>query len=71
MMRHTRNAALAGGTLAVLLMVAGCEDEGPAEQAGEQVDEAAEDVQDSAEDAADSAGDAAEEGADAAEDQAD
>lgn len=71
MMQRPTYAVLAGLLLAALLLIAGCEDEGPAEQAGEEIDEAAEEAQDTAEDAADSAGDAIEEGADEAEDATD
>lgn len=71
MMQRLTFTALAAWLLAASLLIAGCEDEGPAEQAGEKIDDAAEETQESAEDAADSAGDAVEEGADEAEDATD
>lgn len=72
MMWHTKRAALGGGLIAALLMIAGCDaDQGPAEQAGEQIDETVEEAKDSAEEAMESAGDAVEEGADKVEEQTD
>lgn len=59
MMRSTKRwrAAMLGAALA-LVFTAGCESEGPAERAGEKVDDAVEDAADKAEDAADKAEDA-------------
>lgn len=72
MMKHWNRAAIGGSLLAVLLVIAGCESEqGPAEEAGEQIDETVENVQDSAEDAAESAGDQVEEAADELEEKTD
>jgi hypothetical protein len=52
-------------TLAAALLVAGgCEREGPAEQAGEQIDETAGEIQDKAEAAGDEAMDSLEEAGD-------
>ena len=39
----------------LLIMLGGCEKEGPAEQAGENIDEAVEEMQEQAEDAGDTA----------------
>ncbi|MCP1675988.1 hypothetical protein J2T57_003143 [Natronocella acetinitrilica] len=54
---HTKTAAL---SLALLLLLgsgtmglAACDDQGPAEEAGEQIDDAAEDAADSVDDAVD------------------
>lgn len=72
MMWHTKRAALSGALIAALLMIAGCDsDQGPAEQAGEKIDETAEEAKDSVEDAVESAGDAVEEGADKVEEETD
>lgn len=72
MMKRSHRAAIGGSLLAALLVTAGCDsDQGPAEEAGEQIDEAVEDVQDSAEDAAESAGDQVEEAADELEEKTD
>jgi len=48
--------------------VTGCEDQGPAEQAGEQADEGMEEAQDTAEEAGDEAEDTAEDAGQAVED---
>lgn len=72
MMWHTKRAALGGSLLAALLMIAGCDsDQGPAERAGERIDETVEDAKESAKDAAESAGDRVEEAADELEDKTD
>lgn len=55
---RVRNAPLA---LALVLSMAACEQQGPAEQAGEQVDQAAEQAAEQAESAAERVGEAAEE----------
>lgn len=72
MIWHGKRAALGGSLLAALLMAAGCDtDQGPAEQAGEQIDETAEKARQSVEDTVESAGDAVEEGADRLEEETD
>jgi predicted small lipoprotein YifL len=53
-----RNVPLA---LALVLSLAACEREGPAEQAGEQIDQSVEQATEQAEGAAEQAGEAAEE----------
>jgi hypothetical protein len=70
--QNTRTIVM-GGMLAAMLALAGCtsEDQGPAEKAGEQIDEAMEEATDTAQDAAEEAGDALEEAADEAEDATD
>ena len=62
-------ALLATGILVFTL--AGCEKEGPAEQAGEQIDEAVETMQDKADDAGDKAMDELEEAGDKIEEATD
>lgn len=68
-MKTTATMKLVGFTLAALMALAGCNggEQGPAEKAGEQVDEAVEDTTNAAEDAADEAGDAVEEAGDKVE----
>jgi hypothetical protein len=56
-----RNVPLA---LALAIPLAACEQEGPAERAGEQIDQSAEQAADQAENAAERAGEAAEEAGD-------
>ena len=51
--------------------IAGCEEKGPLEEAGERIDEGLEDAREDLEDAAEEVGDAVEEAADAAEEAAD
>ena len=51
MMRTRRTHALVGTAFAALLTLAGCEQEGPMEEAGEQADEAAEETGEAAEEA--------------------
>ena len=58
MIDQIRLGLLAG---ALVLSLAGCEEKGPAERAGERMDEAIEDVQDSTEDMRDEAGEALDE----------
>lgn len=60
-MKPTRKVLLpfAALTVAMSLAVAGCEEEGPAERAGETVDEAIEDAGEAMEDAGDKVEDAA------------
>lgn len=48
-----RNLTISSLAAALLIMLAGCEQQGPAERAGERIDEAAETVGDSLEDAGD------------------
>lgn len=50
--------------LAFLLVLSGCEEKGPAEKAGEEIDDAVEDVGDKAEDVMDKAEDKVDEAAD-------
>lgn len=50
------------------ILTTGCEDRGPAEEAGEDIDEALEDAADEADDAADEAADEADDAADRVED---
>lgn len=72
MKHHTRITYLTGGILAALLLLAGCNgEEGPAEQAGEEIDEAVDDAEDTVEEAAESAGDAMEEAGDDVEEATD
>lgn len=68
--RDTLAAAL---LMAALSGLAGCSDadDGPAEQAGEQVDEAVEQAEDTAEEMADEAGETVEETGDAVEEATD
>jgi len=61
--------ALLAGVFAV--GISACEDEGPAEKAGEQVDEAIEETGDTMEEAADEAGGELEEAADTVEEKTD
>lgn len=56
---------------APLWLLAGCDSEGPAEQAGEKIDEAADDVGDAVEDAADEIDDAVDDAADEIDDATD
>jgi hypothetical protein len=72
MIPDAMKAALGGALLAMLLLIAGCEsDQGPAESAGEQVDEAVEETRESVEDAVESTGDAIEDAADELEEDTD
>jgi hyperosmotically inducible protein len=57
--------------VAALLALSGCEQEGPAEQAGENIDEAVEEVQEEAQDAGEQAMDKVEEATDKLEEKAD
>jgi len=66
---RTSLIALIAGMFAV--GISACEDEGPAERAGETVDEAIEETGDTMEEAAESAEDAAEEAGDELEEAAD
>ncbi len=60
-----RTTLLAAGIFAMAMAVAGCsEEQGPAEETGEQIDEAAEELQDDAGEAAEEAGDAVEDATD-------
>lgn len=52
-------------------MLTGCEEQGPAEEAGEEIDEAVEDAGDEIDEAAEEAGDAVEDAADEIEDETD
>lgn len=54
--------------LAFAALAAGCEQDGPAERAGEAVDEAAEDIREAGEDVGDEVEDAADEVEDVADD---
>ncbi len=56
--RWTAAALLGLGLSCGGLLMAGCEDDGPAEEAGEAIDEAAEDAQEALEDAAEEVEDA-------------
>lgn len=58
--------ALGGGAV-----LTGCEDQGPAEEAGEEIDEAVEDAEEELDEAAEEAGDAVEEAADEVEEETD
>ncbi|HKL50460.1 MAG TPA: hypothetical protein VJ908_04775 [Wenzhouxiangellaceae bacterium] len=58
--------ALGGGAV-----LTGCEDQGPAEEAGEEIDEAAAEAEDEIDEAAEEAGDAVEEAADEIEEETD
>ena len=49
MIRTTKTHALIGTAFAALLTLAGCEEEGPVEQAGEQAEEAAEETEEAVE----------------------
>lgn len=55
MARFTKNSALIGAAFAALLTIGACSDsnDGPAESAGEMIDEAAEEAGDEVEEAAD------------------
>jgi hyperosmotically inducible protein len=57
--------------LATLLGLAACQEKGPAEKAGENIDNAVESMGDKIEDATDNAGDALEEAGDKIEDKTD
>lgn len=52
-------------------VLSGCEDQGPAEEAGEEIDEAVEDAGDEIDDAAEEAGDAVQEAAEEVEEETD
>lgn len=68
----TRKTLMTTGIFALAMALAGCsEEQGPAEETGEQIDEAAEDLQDEAGEAAEEAGDAVEETGDSVEDATD
>lgn len=54
----------AASALASGMLIAGCSDDGPAEEAAEDVDEAVEEAGDAVEDAAEEAGDAVEDATD-------
>lgn len=73
MKRGKTSAALAGGILAAVLMLAGCggSDEGPAEKAGKQLDKAAGEAAQSMQNAAEAVGDKAEEAGDKLENKTD
>lgn len=58
--------ALGGGAV-----LTGCEEQGPAEEAGEEIDEAVEDAGEEIDEAAEEAGDAVEEAADEVEEETD
>ncbi|HMB38381.1 MAG TPA: hypothetical protein VKO85_04815 [Wenzhouxiangellaceae bacterium] len=58
--------ALGGGAV-----LTGCEQQGPAEEAGEEVDEAVEEAEEEIDEAAEEAGDAVEEAADEVEEETD
>lgn len=58
--------ALGGGAA-----LSGCEEQGPAEEAGEEIDEVVEDAGDEIDEAAEEAGDAVEEAADEVEEETD
>lgn len=64
--KHYYLALLAAATLAI----SACEPDGPAEQAGEAIDDASESMGDAAEDFGDSVGDAAEDACESVEDAA-
>ena len=72
-MRPTKTATLTAAAFAALLLLAGCseEEQGPAEKAGEQIDETTEEMKDSAAEAAEETGDAVEEAADQVEEATD
>jgi hypothetical protein len=57
--------------ITALLALPGCEQEGPAEQAGENIDEAVEEMQEKARDASDQAMDKVEEATDKLEEKTD
>lgn len=59
-MRLFKLVILGLATTALALPLTGCEDDGPAEEAGEAIDEAAEDANDAIEDAVDDIEDAVE-----------
>jgi len=58
--------ALGGGAV-----LSGCEEQGPAEEAGEEIDEAVEDAGEQIDDAAEEAGDAVEDAAEEVEEETD
>jgi hypothetical protein len=58
MIKRKTTATLATGLFATLLLLGGCSEDGPAEEAGEQVDEAADEAEDAAEEAGDEVEDA-------------
>ena len=58
-------------TLAFIFALTACEEQGPAEKAGEQIDEATENIKDAAKDAAEEIGDKTEELGDKIENQTD
>lgn len=66
--RIRRTLAAAGIFMAVAALTACSEEQGPAEKAGEEIDEAAEEFQDEAGEAAEEAGDAIEDAGDSVED---
>ncbi len=57
--------------LGACFLATGCSDEGPAEEAGEKIDQAMEDTGEAVDDAADDLGDAVDDAADNLEDAAD
>jgi len=65
---HRSRITFAAGLVAALSFagIAGCHEEGPAEQAGRAIDEAAENVQEGADDLANQAGEAADQAIDKA-----
>jgi hypothetical protein len=67
--KFTTNTLLS--IIAVLFTLAGCEKEGPAEQAGENIDEAVEEMQEKAQDTGEKAMDKMEEAVDEMEEAAD
>ena len=69
-MKLSQSTALLA-TAILVFTLAGCEKEGPAEQAGEQIDEAVETMQDKADDAGDKAMDKLEEAGDEIEEATD
>lgn len=73
MKRIVNGAFVAGATLVALLMLIGCEGEeqGPAEKAGEQIDETVEKAKESAEEATEEAGEAVEKAGDKAKEATD
>ncbi len=60
-----RPRALLAAALASLFLLVACEEKGPAEKAGEKIDEAVEEAQDKAEDVVDEAEDKVDEAGDA------
>ncbi|GIT97741.1 hypothetical protein [Sulfurovum sp. TSL1] len=57
--------------VALVLMITGCEEKGPAEKAGEKIDNVASDIKDNTEDALDEADDAIEDAGDKIENKTD